>query len=78
MPSVTMNLLTGSQMSSVQGFPSVQYRSSGVLAQPVTGSQESTVQPRLSSQLMVVPTQVPWVQVSASVHRSLSSQGWAL
>ncbi len=67
--------LARSQTSSVQGLRSSQARSLASLRHwPVRVSQPSRVQATLSSQLVAVPRQEPWLQVSPVVHRSPSLQ----
>ena len=58
-----------------QSLPS---RGSGLWAQPLAGSQKSTVHGLPSPQPTLAPLQAPLLQVSEFVHLSLSSQGWLL
>ncbi len=70
------------QLAPVQTSPLVQallsshIRELAVCSQPLTASQESLVQPFLSSQLMIFPEiHRPLLQVSPAVHALLSLQG---
>src|SRR5687768_305663 len=58
----------------VQASPSVQSFVLAAWAQPVTGTQESSVQISPSSQVSAMPLQPAAVQVSPVVHTSPSSQ----